>query len=49
MSDDWKTGQTGLGIVYSTYPLEFCHPLPAVEQHKKKIVTHSINEEHKAI
>lgn len=48
MTDDWKTGLTGLGIVYSTYPLEFCHPLPAVEHHTK-IVTHSVNEEHNAI
>lgn len=48
MTDDWKTGPTGLGIVYSVYPLEFCYPLPAVEQHKR-IVTHSINEKHKAI
>lgn len=48
MTDNWRTGWTGLGIVCSTYPLEFCHPLPAVEQNKQ-IVTHGINEEHKAI
>jgi len=48
MTDNWKTGSTGLGIVYSTYPLVFCHPLPAVEQHKK-IVTQSIDEELKDI
>lgn len=36
MIDNWKTRLTGLCIVCSTYPLEFCHPLPAAEQEKKK-------------
>lgn len=39
MTDDWETGSTRLGIVYSTYPLEFCYPLPAVEQRKKNCNT----------
>lgn len=39
MIDDWNTGLTGLGIVYSTHPPEFSHPLPAVEQQKKNVNT----------